>query len=173
LGTQYVLSLRAVNCQSGNLLAQEQETATGKEQVLKALGQAATKLRQRLGESLASVQKYDALPEKMKAIIAYSVDAANADMMWKAIDRYSQDYIELQTKDKVKFYKTPDSILQKQLEIFDTVMDKRKDNALFVEIIESQKKFAERAVKWDLDTYVSRRMAYNYYFGTKPAAKKS
>jgi TRAP-type mannitol/chloroaromatic compound transport system substrate-binding protein len=117
--------------------------------------------------------KYDALPDKIKSIIAYAVDAANADMMWKAIDRYSQDYIELQTKDHVKFYKTPDSILQKQLEIFDTVMDKRKDNALFVEIIESQKKFAERAVKWDLDTYVSRRMAYNYYFGTKPAAKKS
>jgi TRAP-type mannitol/chloroaromatic compound transport system substrate-binding protein len=117
--------------------------------------------------------KYDALPDKIKSIIAYAVDAANADMMWKAIDRYSQDYIELQTKDHVRFYKTPDSILQKQLEIFDTVMDKRKDNALFVEIIESQKKFAERAVKWDLDTYVSRRMAYNYYFGTKPVAKKS
>ena len=117
--------------------------------------------------------KYDALPEKIRAIIAYSVDAANADMMWKAIDRYSTDYIELQTKDHVKFYKTPDSILQKQLEIFDTVMDKRKDNALFVEIIASQKKFAERAVRWDLDTYVNRRMAYNYYFGAKPAAKKA
>ena len=94
-------------------------------------------------------------------------------MMWKAIDRYSTDYIELQTKDHVKFYKTPDSILQKQLEVFDDVMAKRKDNALFVEIIESQKKFAERAVRWDLDTYVSRRMAYNYYFGPKPAAKKA
>jgi TRAP-type mannitol/chloroaromatic compound transport system substrate-binding protein len=117
--------------------------------------------------------KYDALPEKMKAIIAYAVEAASADMTWKAIDRYSTDYIELQTKDKVKFYKTPDSILQKQLEIFDSVMDKRKDNALFVEIIASQKKFAERAVRWDLDTYVSRRMAYNYYFGQKPAAKKA
>ena len=117
--------------------------------------------------------KYDALPEKIRAIIAYSVDAANADMMWKAIDRYSTDYIELQTKDHVKFYKTPDSILQKQLEVFDDVMAKRKDNALFVEIIESQKKFAERAVRWDLDTYVSRRMAYNYYFGPKPAAKKA
>ena len=117
--------------------------------------------------------KYDALPDKMKAIIAYSVDAANADMMWKAIDRYSTDYIELQTKDHVKFYKTPDSILQKQLEIFDDVMAKRKDNALFVEIIESQKKFAARAVRWDLDTYVNRRMAYNYYFGAKPAAKKA
>ena len=117
--------------------------------------------------------KYDALPEKMRAIIANAVEAASADMMWKAIDRYSQDYIELQTKDKVKFYKTPDAILQKQLEIFDSVMDKRKDNALFVEILASQKKFAERAVRWDLDTYVSRRMAYNYYFGPKPAAKKA
>src|SRR5437879_13682765 len=43
--------------------------------------------------------KYDALPAKLRAIIAYSVDAASADMMWNAIDRYSQDYIELQTKD--------------------------------------------------------------------------
>jgi TRAP-type mannitol/chloroaromatic compound transport system substrate-binding protein len=114
--------------------------------------------------------KYDALPEKIRAIIANAVEAASADMTWKAIDRYSKDYVELQTKDNVKFYKTPDLILQKQLEIFDTVMDKRKDNALFVEIIQSQKAFAERAVRWDLDTYVSRRMAYNYYFGQKSAA---
>jgi tetratricopeptide (TPR) repeat protein/class 3 adenylate cyclase len=63
LGTQYVLSLKAVNCRDGSLLAQEQETATGKEHVLNALGQAATKMRKKLGESLASVQKYDALPE--------------------------------------------------------------------------------------------------------------
>ena len=117
--------------------------------------------------------KYDALPDKMKAIIANAVEAASADMTWKAVDRYSKDYVELQTKDNVKFYKTPDSILQKQLEIFDSVMDKRKDNALFVEIIQSQKEFAARAVRWDLDTYVNRRMAYNYYFGTKPAAKKA
>ena len=118
--------------------------------------------------------KYDALPDKIKSIIAYAVEAANADMMWKAIDRYSKDYIELQTKDKVKFYKTPDSVLRKQLEIFDSVMDKRKDNALFVEILESQRKFAERAVRWDLDTYVDRRMAYNYYFGPKkPSEKKA
>jgi TRAP-type mannitol/chloroaromatic compound transport system substrate-binding protein len=113
--------------------------------------------------------KYDALPDKMKAIISNAVEAANADMMWKAIDRYSKDYIELQTKDHVKFYKTPDSILRRQLEIFDQVIDKRKDNALFNEILASQKVFAERAVRWDLDTYVDRRMAYNYYF-KKPGA---
>src|ERR1700716_1234915 len=55
--------------------------------------------------------KFDALPDKMKAIIANGVEAASQDMSWKAIDRYSQDYIELQTKDNVKFYKTPDSVL--------------------------------------------------------------
>jgi TRAP-type mannitol/chloroaromatic compound transport system substrate-binding protein len=117
--------------------------------------------------------KFDGLPDKMKAIIENAVEAASADMSWKAIDRYSKDYIELQTKDKVRFYKTPDSVLQKQLEIYDTVTDKKaSDNPMFKEIIESQKAFAARAVKWDLDTNVSRRMAYNHYFA-KPAAKKS
>ena len=67
-------------------------------------------------EIMFNKTKYDALPDKMKAIIDNAVEAASQDMSWKAIDRYSQDYIELQTKDKVKFYKTPDSILQKQLE---------------------------------------------------------
>jgi TRAP-type mannitol/chloroaromatic compound transport system substrate-binding protein len=117
--------------------------------------------------------KFDALPDKMKAIIENAVEAASADMSWKAVDRYSKDYIELQTKDKVRFYKTPDSVLQKQLEIYDQVADKKSsDNAMFKEIAESQKAFAQRAVKWDLDTNVSRRMAYNHYFG-KPAARSS
>jgi len=118
--------------------------------------------------------KYDALPEKMRAIIANATEAASADMSWKSINRYSQDYIELQTKDKVRFYKTPASVLQKQLEVFDQVMAKRTaDNPMFKEIIESQRKYAERTVKWDLDTNVRREMAYNYYFGKKPAAKKA
>src|SRR5262247_4186020 len=115
--------------------------------------------------------KFDSLPDKMKAIIANAVDAASAEMSWKAIDRYSQDYVELQTKDKVKFYKTPDSVLKKQLEVYDTVVDKKSsDNPLFKEIVESQKAFAQRAVKWDLDTNVNRRMAYRHYFEPKRAA---
>ena len=59
LGTEYVLGLTAVNCQSGDLLAQEQVTAGSKEKVLDALGKAASKLRTELGESLATVQKFD------------------------------------------------------------------------------------------------------------------
>jgi len=59
LGTEYVLGLKAVNCQSGDMLAQEQVTASSKEKVLDALGTAASKLRAELGESLATVQKFD------------------------------------------------------------------------------------------------------------------
>jgi len=116
--------------------------------------------------------KYDALPAKIQAIIANAVEAASADMSWKAIDRYSQDYIDMQTKQNVKFYKTPDALLQMQLDGYDAAAAKRKDNALFNEIAESQKKFAERAVRWDLDTNVGRRMAYNHYFAPKKAAPK-
>jgi len=118
--------------------------------------------------------KFDALPAKMKAIIENAVEAASADMSWKAVHRYSQDYIEMQQKQGVKFYKTPDAVLQAQLNGYDEATAKRKDNALFREIEESQKKFAERAVRWDLDTNVNRRMAYNHYFAKKAApAKKS
>src|SRR6202165_1081660 len=118
--------------------------------------------------------KYDALPEKIRAIITYATEAASADMSWKSINRYSQDYLALETTDKVKFYKTPASVLQKQLEVFDQVLAKRTaDNAMFKEISDSQRKYAERTVKWEQDTVVDRRMAYNYYFGKKPAAKKA
>ncbi len=78
LGSEYVVGLKAVNCRTGDLLAQEQVTANGKEQVLKALGQAASSVRRKLGESLASIQKYDALPEdvttpSLEALQAYSL----------------------------------------------------------------------------------------------------
>src|ERR687892_761380 len=123
-------------------------------------------------EIMFNKAKFDALPDKIKAIIENAVEAASADMSWKAVDRYSKDYVELQTKDKVRFYKTPDSLLQKQLETYDAAADKKAgDNPLFKEIAESQRAFAARAVKWDLDTNVQRRMAYNHCFG-KPAAKK-
>jgi TRAP-type mannitol/chloroaromatic compound transport system substrate-binding protein len=116
--------------------------------------------------------KYNALPAKMKAIIANAVEAASADMSWKAIDRYSTDYREMQTKQGVKFYKTPDAVLQTQLKVWDDVVAKKgADNALFKEVEKSQRAFAERAMKWDMDTNNNRRMAYNHYFmrGAKKA----
>ncbi|HAP45774.1 MAG TPA: C4-dicarboxylate ABC transporter [Afipia sp.] len=122
-------------------------------------------------EIMFNKDKYNALPAKIRAILDNAAEAAGQDMAWKAIDRYSRDYEEMQSKDKVKFYKTPDSVLQKQLEIFDQVAEKKSaENPLFKEIVESQLAFAKRATQWEQDTVVSRRLAYNHYFG--PNAKK-
>jgi eukaryotic-like serine/threonine-protein kinase len=78
LGSQFVLGLKAVDCHSGDTLAQEQATAPAKEKVLDALGKAASKLRSELGESLASVRKFDVpLPEattpSLEALKEYSL----------------------------------------------------------------------------------------------------
>jgi TRAP-type mannitol/chloroaromatic compound transport system substrate-binding protein len=114
--------------------------------------------------------KYDGLPDKMKAIIANAVEAGSQEMMWKAIDRNSQDYITLQTVDKVKFYKTPDSVLKKQLELYDEVVKKyAATNPLIKEIVESQLAFAKRATQWEQDYVVNRRMAFEHYWGPKAA----
>jgi serine/threonine protein kinase/tetratricopeptide (TPR) repeat protein len=84
LGSEYVLGLKAVNCQSGDTLAQEQVTAKSKEKVLDALGQAASKLRTELGESLATVQKFDVPLEhvttsSLEALKALSLGTETAD----------------------------------------------------------------------------------------------
>src|ERR1700694_5427996 len=82
--------------------------------------------------------KFNGLPPKLKATIEGAVEACSQDMMWKAIDRNSQDYITLQTTDKVRFFKTPDSILKRQLELYDEVAKKYvASNPLFKEIIQS------------------------------------
>ena len=78
LGNEYVLSLKVVNCLSGEVLAQEQTTAAGKEKVLDSLGGAASKLRSELGESLATLQKLDvpleqATTSSFEALQAYSL----------------------------------------------------------------------------------------------------
>ncbi|HLM80280.1 MAG TPA: protein kinase [Terriglobales bacterium] len=101
LGSEYVLGLKAINCQSGDTLAEEQVTAASKEKVLDALGEAASKLRTELGESLATVQKFDvplaeATTSSLEALKAYSlgVKASNEKGSAAALP-YHQRAIEL------------------------------------------------------------------------------
>ncbi|HSD18486.1 MAG TPA: TRAP transporter substrate-binding protein, partial [Anaeromyxobacter sp.] len=115
--------------------------------------------------------KYQALPQDLRNIISYAVQAASADMSWKAIDRYSSDYLEMQQKQGVKFYKTPDAILKRQLEVWSAVMDKRAaENPMFKKVLESQRQYAQRAARWQNDTNVDFRMAYNHFFGKKQSS---
>ena len=115
-------------------------------------------------EILFNKTKLTALPAELKAIVDYAVQAASADMSWKAIERNSQDYEELK-KQGVKFYKTPDAILRAQLAAWDKIITKKGgENALFKKILESQKVFAQRAGQWQNDYMVDFKMAYNRYF---------
>ncbi len=84
LGSQYVVGLKAVNCRTGDTLAEAQVSATSKEKVLDALGQAASKIRAELGESLASVQKFDvplalATTSSLEALKLYSLGVRTFD----------------------------------------------------------------------------------------------
>ena len=115
-------------------------------------------------EILFNKAKYEALPAELKAIIDNAAQASSAEMSWKAIQRNSQDYLELK-KQGIKFYKTPDAILRAQLEAWDKVIEKKsKDNPLFVKVLESQKAFAARASQWQNDYMVDFKMAYNHFF---------
>jgi serine/threonine protein kinase/Flp pilus assembly protein TadD len=101
LGSEYVLGLRAVNCQNGNILAQEQVTASTKEKVLDELGAAASRLRSALGESLASVQKFDvplaeATTVSLEALKAFSLGQKTySEKGFSAALLYDQHAIEL------------------------------------------------------------------------------
>jgi TRAP-type mannitol/chloroaromatic compound transport system substrate-binding protein len=115
-------------------------------------------------EILFKKGKYDALPGELKAVIDYAVQAASADMSWKAIQRNSTDYIELK-KAGVKFFKTPDAVLRAQLAAWDGIMKKKSDeNAMFKRILDSQRAFAERAGSWRNDYLVDFKMAWNHCF---------
>jgi TRAP-type mannitol/chloroaromatic compound transport system substrate-binding protein len=122
-------------------------------------------------EIIFNKPKFQSLPEELRNVLGYAVQAASADMSWKAIDRYSADYLEMQQKQGVKFYKTPDAILKRQLEIWDEVSKKKaEENPFFKKALESQRQFAQRAGRWQSDTNVDYRMALNYYFGAKKKA---
>jgi tetratricopeptide (TPR) repeat protein len=101
LGSQYVLGLKVVNCQSGDTLAQEQATAASKEKVLDTLGETASKLRGELGESLVTVQKLDvpleqATTSSLEALKAYSLGGkARNEKGYAAALPYHQRAIEL------------------------------------------------------------------------------
>jgi TRAP-type mannitol/chloroaromatic compound transport system substrate-binding protein len=120
-------------------------------------------------EILFNKTKYDSLSPELKAIIANAVQASSAEMSWKAIDRYSTDYDALQ-KGGVKFYKTPDAILQAQLKAWDQITAKKSsENPMFKKVLDSMQAYAARACKWQNDVLVDHKMAYRHAFAGKKA----
>ncbi|MBI4756858.1 MAG: TRAP transporter substrate-binding protein [Betaproteobacteria bacterium] len=118
-------------------------------------------------ELLFNRRKFEALPADLKAIVRYAAESASADMSWKAMDRYSRDYQEMD-RQGVRFMKTPEAVLQAQLRVWDEVAAKRAaDNPFFARVLESQRAFARRCVRWQNDTFADSRLAWRHFFGGK------
>ena len=116
-------------------------------------------------EVLFNRRRFDSLGPDLKAIIEFAVQAASAEMSWKAIDRYSRDYLEMRERKAVRFVPTPEPILRAQLAAWDKVVAGAGADPLFRRVQESMKAYARRCGGWQNDTTVDHRIAYQHYFG--------
>jgi TRAP-type mannitol/chloroaromatic compound transport system substrate-binding protein len=113
--------------------------------------------------------RYNALPKELQAILRIASEAASSDMYWKAMDRYPDDLNHMREKQGVRTYKTPDSILQAQLEAWDKVIAELSKEPFFAKVIDSQKKWNEKVIAFHLENEVSQEMAFNHFFGNQKA----
>ncbi len=107
--------------------------------------------------------KYDGLPKELQALVSHAVEAASADMSWKAMDRYSKD-LEAIKAAGVKVVKTPESVLKAQLASWDKVVEAQSADPFFKKIVESQKAWAKRVVGFDQEYTVSPKIAFDHIF---------
>jgi TRAP-type mannitol/chloroaromatic compound transport system substrate-binding protein len=122
-------------------------------------------------EVLFNRSKFEALPADLRQIVRAAAQAASADMSWKAIHRYSNDYRELRDKQGVRFSRASGDILRAQLRAWSRVVARNSaESLLFKRVIDSQLAWARRTVDWAQATAVDSRVAYNHWFGAKGAA---
>ena len=109
--------------------------------------------------------KYNNLDPAHQAILRYAAEAANCDNYWKGIWRYSTDLIKLMNDHGVNVHQTSDEILQAQLKAWDTVLAEKMKDPLFKEIVESQKSYCKKVMKYLFMNQPNYRLAYEHAFG--------
>ena len=109
---------------------------------------------------------FDKLNPEHQAILEYASEAASQDMAWKAMERYSQDLVELKEKYGVNVYRTPDSVMADQLKAWDIVVKRISDSdPFFAKVVESQKAWAKRHGAYALNNSPNYKGAYEHYYG--------
>ena len=116
-------------------------------------------------EIIFNKAKYQALPAELQAVLKYAAEAESADMSWKAQARYTADFDEMITKQGVKAYETPQSVLDAQLMAWDKVIAELSKDAFFGKVIASQKAWTKNVVGFFNKYDVNNRPAYNHFFG--------
>jgi TRAP-type mannitol/chloroaromatic compound transport system substrate-binding protein len=115
-------------------------------------------------EIIFNKQRYERLPAELQAILKYAAEAASADMAWKAQDRYEKDLREMRERQNVRAIKTPDAVLQAQLQAWNRVIELLSADAFFKKVIDSQKAWAQRIVTFRREYVVSSDVAFTHFF---------
>jgi len=110
--------------------------------------------------------KFNSLPKEHQALLRVMAEAASADMSWKAMNRYPDD-LEAMRKVGVQTHKTPEAILKAQLEAWDRVIADLSKEPFFAKVIESQKRWAEKVVRFQFENEPDQALAHNHFFGKK------
>src|SRR3546814_4256 len=114
-------------------------------------------------EIIFNKARYQGLPADLQAILKYAAEAASADMSWKAMDRYSQDLQKIRDAG-VQVVRTPDSVLQAQLDAWDAVLAELNQDDFFRKVVESQMAWTKRTVGFSLEYDVGQQMAFDHFF---------
>ncbi|WP_111414008.1 TRAP transporter substrate-binding protein [Billgrantia lactosivorans] len=120
-------------------------------------------------EIMFNKEKHDSLPEEFQAILQYAAKAASSEMYWKAMERYPRDLQAMREEQGVKTYITPDSVLEAQLEAWNTVIERQsEEDAFFKKVVDHQREYCERVVGWHLEGNTPKEPAYRHFFGKAP-----
>jgi TRAP-type mannitol/chloroaromatic compound transport system substrate-binding protein len=111
-------------------------------------------------------KKFDKLPAELQAILKYASEAENSNFYWHNTKRYADDLQTLQNEQGVNVHRTPDSVMQAQLDAWDIVVDRISgEDAFFAKVIESQKVYAENVMGYLNLNQPDYKLAYKHYFG--------
>jgi TRAP-type mannitol/chloroaromatic compound transport system substrate-binding protein len=125
-------------------------------------------------EILINRGRYEALPDDLKAIVSRAADAAGAELSWKALHRYSEDYERLQREKGVEFRRTPPDLLRAQLQAWGTLARRiSRESPIGEKVIKSQLAWARRTVGWTQEATVDTRIAYDHWFAKKPDRERN
>jgi len=118
-------------------------------------------------EIIYNKTKFDALPKEHQAILEYAAEAASTANYGLAMDDYSKDLQKIITKDGVKVYRTPKSVMEAQLKAWDTVLADLNKDPFFKKVVDSQRAWSERVGYYMLNNQADYELAFNHYFPGK------
>ncbi|MCV0394425.1 MAG: TRAP transporter substrate-binding protein [Rhizobiaceae bacterium] len=118
-------------------------------------------------EYIFNKDTFDGLDPDLQAILQYGVEAAHLANFSLAMDQYSADLEKLQNESGVNVIRTPDSILQAQLEAWDKILPPLMEDDYFKRVVDSQKEWCERVVYFSLQNSPDYRLAYQHYYPDK------